>query len=185
MLRTGRRGDDSVGPRRRQDFDSETFIVESECFSLAGNTIGRGRDAGGNGSGFGDICYTLTSTDVHAIAEIVAFDSRQDPVSSTERFGALGSSSPQSQSIATKSQVRRLTPVECERLQGFPDNWTLVPWRNGIAPDTLRYKAIGNSMSVPVMRFIGERISREFPVDFCPANHERECNCIEQDLAEV
>ncbi len=169
----------------RQDFDSETFIVESECFSLAGNTIGRGRDAGGNGSGFGDICYTLTSTDVHAIAEIVAFDSRQDPVSSTERFGALGSSSPQSQSIATKSQVRRLTPVECERLQGFPDNWTLVPWRNGIAPDTLRYKAIGNSMSVPVMRFIGERISREFPVDFCPANHERECNCIEQDLAEV
>nr|WP_297463061.1 DNA cytosine methyltransferase [Ferrovum sp.] len=143
----------------RQDFDPETFIVESECFSLAGNTIGRGRDAGGNGNGFSDICYTLTSNDVHAIAEIIAFDSRQDPVSSTERFGALGSSSPQAQSIVEGSQVRRLTVLECERLQGFPDNWTLVPWRGRMAPDTLRYKAIGNSMSVPVMRWIGQRIA--------------------------
>ena len=61
--------------------------------------------------------------------------------------------------IATESQVRRLTALECERLQGFPDNWTLVPWRGGLAPDTLRYKAIGNSMAVPVMRWIGRRIA--------------------------
>jgi len=54
--------------------------------------------------------------------------------------------------------VRRLTPVECERLQGFPDNWTLVPHRNKPAADGPRYKAIGNSMAVPVMRWIGERI---------------------------
>ena len=55
--------------------------------------------------------------------------------------------------------VRRLTPTECERLQGFPDGFTNVPYRGKAdAPDTQRYKAIGNSMAVPVMRWIGERI---------------------------
>jgi len=59
------------------------------------------------------------------------------------------------------SAVRRLTPVECERLQGFPDDYTQIPWRNKPAescPDGPRYKAMGNSMAVPVMRWIGERI---------------------------
>jgi DNA (cytosine-5)-methyltransferase 1 len=58
-------------------------------------------------------------------------------------------------------QVRRLTPTECERLQGFPDNFTQIPWRNKAAencPDGPRYKAMGNSMAVPIMRWIGERI---------------------------
>jgi DNA (cytosine-5)-methyltransferase 1 len=58
--------------------------------------------------------------------------------------------------------VRRLTPRECERLQGFPDDWTLIPWKNRPAeqcPDGPRYKACGNSMAVPVMRWIGERIA--------------------------
>ena len=55
--------------------------------------------------------------------------------------------------------VRRLTPVECERLQGFPDDYTLIPYRNRMAADGPRYKAMGNSMAVPVMRWIGERIS--------------------------
>ena len=60
-------------------------------------------------------------------------------------------------------KVRRLTPVECERLQGFPDNHTQIPWRGKPAadcPDSLRYKAIGNSMAVPVMRWIGERVCK-------------------------
>lgn len=60
--------------------------------------------------------------------------------------------------------VRKLTPLECERLQGFPDNHTLIPWRGKPAaecPDSPRYKAVGNSMAVPVMRFIGERIQHE------------------------
>ncbi|MGA2658324.1 MAG: DNA cytosine methyltransferase [Verrucomicrobiota bacterium] len=63
--------------------------------------------------------------------------------------------------------VRRLTPKECERLQGFPDNYTLVPVAKGtknqrVAPaaDTPRYQAIGNSMAVPVMRWICRRIQR-------------------------
>ena len=55
--------------------------------------------------------------------------------------------------------VRRLTPRECERLQGFPDDWTLVPFRGKDAADGPRYKAIGNSMAVPVMRWIGERVA--------------------------
>ena len=57
--------------------------------------------------------------------------------------------------------VRRLTPTECERLQGFPDGYTQIPYRNKPAdkcPDGPRYKALGNSMAVPVMRWIGERI---------------------------
>lgn len=57
--------------------------------------------------------------------------------------------------------VRRLTPTECEMLQGFPRDWTKVPYHGKPAekcPDTPRYKAIGNSMAVPVMRWIGERM---------------------------
>ena len=60
-------------------------------------------------------------------------------------------------------KVRRLTPIECERLQGFSDNWTQIKWRGKSkeqCPDSLRYKAIGNSMAVPVMRWIGERFER-------------------------
>ena len=59
--------------------------------------------------------------------------------------------------------VRRLTPRECERLQGLPDDYTLVAWRGkpeGGCPDGPRYKAIGNSMAVPVMRWIGRRIQQ-------------------------
>ena len=75
--------------------------------------------------------YTLTATDRHAVSDGL--------------------------------QVRRLMPVECERLQGFPSGHTQTPWRGKPAadcPDTLRYKAIGNSMAVPVMRWIGERIEQ-------------------------
>lgn len=58
----------------------------------------------------------------------------------------------------TATAVRRLTPRECERLQGFSDDYTLVPYRNKPASDGPRYKALGNSMAVPVMRWIGKRI---------------------------
>jgi site-specific DNA-cytosine methylase len=57
--------------------------------------------------------------------------------------------------------VRRLMPVECERLQGFQDGHTLIPWRGGLAPDGLRYKAIGNSKAVPCVRWIGKRLMRQ------------------------
>lgn len=63
--------------------------------------------------------------------------------------------------VMPDGRVRRLMPVECERLQGFPDNHTRIEWRNkpaDLCPDGPRYKAIGNSMAVPVMRWLGERI---------------------------
>jgi DNA (cytosine-5)-methyltransferase 1 len=64
------------------------------------------------------------------------------------------------QPMATAMQVRRLTPVECERLQGFPDGYTNIPWRKSPeAPDGPRYKALGNSMAVPCMAWIGKRIA--------------------------
>jgi DNA (cytosine-5)-methyltransferase 1 len=62
------------------------------------------------------------------------------------------------QAVQHQHAVRRLTPRECERLQGFPDDWTLVPHRGKPAADGPRYKAIGNSMAVPVMAWIGRRI---------------------------
>ncbi len=61
--------------------------------------------------------------------------------------------------IQHNTVVRRLTPVECERLQGFPDNYTNIPWKGKpSSPDGRRYKALGNSMAVPVMRWIGKRM---------------------------
>lgn len=69
-----------------------------------------------------------------------------------------------SETLLTQSMaVRRLTPRECERLQGFPDDWSLIPWKGkpvDQCPDGPRYKACGNSMAVPVMRWIGSRIAQ-------------------------
>jgi DNA (cytosine-5)-methyltransferase 1 len=74
------------------------------------------------------------------------------------KFGTGGGNVP----LVGAMAVRRLTPVECERLQGFPDNWSRISWKGkpeAECPDGPRYKACGNSMAVPVMRWIGERIS--------------------------
>ena len=70
----------------------------------------------------------------------------------------LGGRSPRD-AVATAMAVRRLTPRECERLQGFPDDYTLITYRNKPAADGPRYRGLGNSMAVPVMRWIGERIA--------------------------
>ena len=96
---------------------------------------GRPSDNGRMGCGIGepgDPCPTLTKGNSHAVAYHMA--------------------------------VRRLTPTECERLQGFPDGYTAIPWRNKAStdcPDGPRYKALGNSWAVPVVRWIGERINKE------------------------
>jgi DNA (cytosine-5)-methyltransferase 1 len=76
----------------------------------------------------------------------------------TEAVGGTNTSGPK---VMHSMAIRRLTPKECERLQGFPDDWTKIPYRNKDAdqcPDGPRYKACGNSMAVPVMRWIGQRI---------------------------
>jgi DNA (cytosine-5)-methyltransferase 1 len=140
----------------RNNGTDEDFVT----YALAGNTIGRQPENGGNGNGYDEsgVSYTLTKTDVHAVAH--AFKVRggcdgggkgylgQDEQAFTLSTGA-------DQQLFHKMQVRRLMPIECERLQGFPDNYTNIPG----ATDSARYKALGNSMAVPVMRWIGERIN--------------------------
>ena len=75
----------------------------------------------------------------------------------TQACGGTNTSGPK---LMQNMAVRRLTPVECERLQGFPDNHTNIPWRKkDESPDGPRYKAMGNSMAVPVMHWIGQRIA--------------------------
>ena len=107
----------------------------------------RGRDGGRNLEIGGELAYALTSP--------------------------AGGGRGQERNIAdfNTMTVRRLTPVECERLQGFQDNHTLISWRGKDAadcPDGPRYRAIGNSMAVPVMRWIGERILAALPEEETP-----------------
>lgn len=210
----------NAGGMGRQDYETETMIAVAVCPTLraGGNSTGGDRPPGTDVDTCDSLIVspTLRGTDrrgasprsgpdrredangvpviAHAL-RAVAFDSRQDCVSSMERFGALGSSSPQAQAVAFAEnsrgelrleagdgsrtgtlstgggkpgqgtptiaqgwQVRRLTPTECERLQGFPDGWTQVPHRNKPAADGPRYKSLGNSMCVFNMRWLGIRI---------------------------
>lgn len=87
----------------------------------------------------------------------IAFNARQDPTCGPVA-DALGTKDT-GHGVKVGQTVRRLTPRECERLQGFPDDWTLVPYRGKPACDGPRYRAIGNSMAVPVMQWIGEQIA--------------------------
>ena len=120
-----------------------------------------GHSSGGLGFGQpGDPSFTLTKGHSHAVAQPVGFtrcDHGGDAVidgTPTMRCGS-NYSAHLAASIPNMA-VRRLTPVECERLQGFPDNYTNIKDK---CPDGPRYKALGNSWAVPVVRWIGERIN--------------------------
>jgi len=92
-------------------------------------------------------------------APLVAFHNRQDPDVSGDVTHPLGAKdNGLGLGLGPQMQVRRLTPRECERLQGFPDDYTLIPVKGKPAKDGPRYRALGNSMAVPVMRWIGKRI---------------------------
>ena len=101
-------------------------------------------------------------TAVAISAETFGLTTEQTPKFASNLALTLTKQSPtgggQPQAVVSALQVRRLTPIECERLQGFPDNYTNVPHRGKPAADGPRYKALGNSMAVPCMRWIGERI---------------------------
>jgi len=126
-------------------------------YGIQSTIIGRKPENGPQGTGISnDVSFTLTKTDQHA----VAFKIRGGCEGGGK--GYLGNdnhaytlSTNQDQHLLTKMRVRRLTPMECERLQGFPDNYTNTP----TSSDSARYKALGNSMAVPVMRWIGNRIN--------------------------
>ena len=131
----------------------------------------RGREQGATAELGGEVAGTLRASQgggdkpYVVISPVVGF-SANARVSELPGFDKDLSVSPtitRSQQIACSSVehgLRKLTPVECERLQGFPDNYTLVPG----ASDTVRYKALGNSMAVPVMHWIGQRIKQQLEV---------------------
>jgi DNA (cytosine-5)-methyltransferase 1 len=105
-------------------------------------------------------------TDGHSVA--VAFDTYNQTITGDttqtlcSRGDTPGGNAHLVPAVQTAMQVRRLTPRECERLQGFQDGYTAIPWRSRPAsecPDGPRYRALGNSMAVPVMRYLGERIA--------------------------
>ena len=122
----------------------------------------------------GEVCQTVTSrwgTGGGNVPLVQAYSIREDAKANNfsatplEVTPALQAMQPSVQShhaqtfIAGNMAVRRLTPRECERLQGFKDDYTIIPWKKGESPDGHRYKALGNSMAVPVMKWIGERIN--------------------------
>lgn len=145
---------------------NEGKAVLQPTYGIPGNWIGRKPENGGNAiEPMHDISPCLTKTDRHEIATFstpAIGNIVQDDVSSTmTKNTGSGGETQNPAYVMQKMAVRRLTPVECERLQGFPDNYTNIPWRNKPeSPDGPRYKALGNSMAVPVMRWIGERINQ-------------------------
>lgn len=108
-------------------------------------------------SGKGDAAPLVAFT-LHGADKTVSTATETDIAGSirTKPPGSIENSS--TTAVMQSSAVRRLTPRECERLQGFPDDWTLVPYRGKPASDGPRYKSLGNSFAVPVVRWIGQRI---------------------------
>ena len=163
---------------------------EADAICIAGNTVDRQPQNGGNGLGCQDeLAYTLTATDRHCIyarqrvdefkdGEVVSTQSARQHKDATDlvvdvagldcrnaaengdlcgtlQKGTSGSSLNSIHPIRNGLLIRRLTPLECERLQGFPDGWTDIPG----ASDSARYKALGNSVAIPCVEFIMSRIA--------------------------
>ena len=126
-----------------------------EPICISGNAIDRQPQNGGNGLGCQEgIAYTLTATDHHAVFSRQRVDVfRDDNVASTESARQHKDAADlvlQNTGDERPLLIRRLTPLECERLQGFPDFWTELPG----ASDSSRYKALGNSVAIPCVEYI-------------------------------
>ena len=140
---------------------NNTSLVEQNAgaICIAGNIVDRQPENGGNGLGCQeDLAYTMTATDRHAVYSRQRVDDfRRNDVVSTQSArqhkDATDLICQQAESYAYL--IRRLTPLECERLQGFPDGWTDIPG----ASDSARYKALGNSVAIPCVEFIMSRIA--------------------------
>ena len=151
----------------------EGKAVLQPAYGIPGNWIGRAPENGGNAvEPMHDIAPCQTKTDVHGVA--YSFDSLSSnsmkssnplsgcnviDVAKTLDTSCLNPACNQGGVAVHQMAVRRLTPTECERLQGFPDGYTEIPWRGkSSTPDGPRYKALGNSWAVPVVAWIGKRI---------------------------
>lgn len=139
----------------RPDMKQTTFVCTGGTYPINEQIATRDKKLGrGTGLGVGadgDPAFTLLANHPH----MVASGSESGPIAMDDAI--------EEKSMGSNPMlVRRLTPLECERLQGFPDGHTLIAWKGkpaGECPDGPRYKAIGNSMAVPVMRWIGRRIA--------------------------
>jgi len=134
----------------------QTFIA----YCIQGNTIERSDNAGANGKGVNEeLCFTLSATDRHA----VAYDCRNHAVNG-DVSGTLqakengGYSLNYINPVHDGYSVRRLTPTECERLQGFHDGWTAYGHDGKAISDNARYRALGNSVCIPICEFIMARL---------------------------
>lgn len=133
------------------------------AIAIQERAVSENPNAGPDGAGIRDdgASYTL---EARTVPQAVAFDMRgreggsqfEGPHETANIRAASGGSS--KSYVAEAWAVRRLMPIECERLQGFPDNYTLIPFRGKPAADGPRYKALGNSMAVNCMAWIGRRI---------------------------
>ena len=127
---------------------------DSDVYCIVGNIIDRQPENGGNGCGYQqDLAYTLTALDRHAVYARQRVDEfKNDNIASTQSARqAKDATDLVVESDRQYAQlIRRLTPLECERLQGFPDGWTNIPG----ASDSARYRALGNSVPVPCVEFI-------------------------------
>ena len=126
----------------------------SDVYCIVGNIIDRQPENGGNGCGYQEnLAYTITTVDRHAVYARQRVDEfKNDDIASTQ--SARQAKDATDLVVEPDRQyaqlIRRLTPLECERLQGFPDDWTNIPG----ASDSARYRALGNSVPVPCVEFI-------------------------------
>lgn len=136
-------------------------LVGEQVYCLAGNTIDREPENGGNGMGYQEnVAYTLTGFDRHAVCsvpEVVGALCKGDERGAGSQYVEQGkcvvdlyTCEPAGDTDLPILLIRRLTPLECERLQGFPDGWTDIPG----ASDSARYKALGNSVAIPCVDFV-------------------------------
>lgn len=136
------------------------------AYAIQGGATRENPECGPDGVGVreDDCAYTI---EARSEVQAIGFADVADPLAANQAktWTREGSRNFRMSNVATaphgagyRMQVRRLTPRECERLQGFPDDYTLIPYRNKPAADGPRYKALGNSMAVPVMAWIGRRI---------------------------
>lgn len=139
------------------DLDIKPLVLEPRTYNITfcdANGTRKDRPNGGLYVNETDMSNTLTRAGVGTYAVDVYNQTIDGDVAATltEACGGSNTSGPK---LMHGMRVRRLTPIECERLQGFPDGYTHTP----TSSDTTRYKALGNSMAVPVMKWIGQRIN--------------------------